>query len=178
MSKDQSILLERCRKGDERAMMRIYDLYCEAMFRIACRYLNDEDAKDAIQDCFLKAFARLDLYNEDFSFGSWLKRIVINHCIDQLKKRRLEFVDSEHLPLCGEDTSENWSFDPGITKDLILEAIERLPEKYRIVVKLYLLEGYDHEEISSIVQIPVKTSRTHLFRGRQQLRNDLKNTMR
>lgn len=174
MSKSHQLLINRCRKGDEKAMMKVYDLYCDAMFKIACRYLNYEDAKDAMQESFLKAFTRLDSYMENYSFGSWLKRIVINQCIDTLKKRQLEFVDTEHFVLSSEDESEDWDFDTTITKEHIVKAIDQMPQKFRVVVKLYLIEGYDHQEISDILNIPVKTSRTHLFRGRKQLQKHFK----
>jgi len=174
MSNSHSILINRCRKGDEKAMMKIYDLYCEAMYRISTRYLNQEDAKDAMQESFIKAFTKLDSFTEDFTFGSWLKRIVINHCIDELKKKRLEFTDSEITNLNIEDDDNDWSFDSEITKQQVLDAIEKLPSKHQVVVKLYLIEGYDHEEISSILNIPIKTSRTHLRRGRLKLRDLLK----
>jgi len=174
MSQPHSILIQRCKKGDEKAMMRIYDLYSGAMYHVACRYLNKEDAKDAMQESFIKAFHKIDGFTENFTFGSWLKRIVVNHSIDELKKRRLEFVESEITNLNIEDDDNNWNFDSEITKQQILDAIEKLPNKYQVVVKLYLIEGYDHEEISSILEIPIKTSRTHLRRGRLQLRDLLK----
>ena len=174
MSKEHTILINRCKKGDEKAMMQIYDLYCEAMFHIACRYLNNEDAKDAMQDSFLKAFAKLDTFKEDYTFGAWLKRIVINQCIDELKKKRLEFTDADITSLSIEDETNAWHFDTEISKAQIITAIEKLPRKHQVVVKLYLIEGYDHEEISTILDIPIKTSRTHLRRGRLQLRELLK----
>ncbi|MEH6535639.1 MAG: RNA polymerase sigma factor [Psychroserpens sp.] len=174
MSKTHSILINRCKKGDEKAMMQIYDMYCDAMYQISCRYLNEEDAKDAMQESFIKAFNKLNSFTEDFTFGSWLKRIVINHCIDELKKKRLEFVESEITNLSIEDNENDWNFDAAITKQQVFDAIGKLPSKHQIVVKLYLIEGYDHEEISNIIDIPIKTSRTHLRRGRIQLQELLK----
>ena len=173
MSKDHNFLIERCKKGDEKAMMQIYDAYCDAMFQISCRYLNDEDAKDAMQDSFIKAFSNIESYQPEFTFGSWLKRIVINQCIDQLKKKRLEFVETDLISLKIEDEND-WTFSSEISKQQVLSAIETLDHKYQVVVKLYLIEGYDHEEISSILEIPVKTSRTHLRRGKLKLRDLLK----
>ncbi|MEM5566994.1 RNA polymerase sigma factor [Psychroserpens sp. AS72] len=173
MSNNHNILINRCKKGDEKAMMQIYDAYCGAMFQISCRYLNEEDAKDAMQESFIKAFAKLESYQPEFTFGSWLKKIVINQCIDQLKKKRLEFVETEVVNLNIEDDND-WTFSSEISKQHIIDAIETLDSKYKIVVKLYLIEGYDHEEISSILDIPKKTSRTHLRRGKLKLRELLK----
>ena len=174
MSKDHSILIKRCKKGDEKAMMQIYDLYCEAMNHIACRYLNDEDAKDAMQESFIKAFSKLNQFSSESTFGSWLKRIVINQCIDELKKKRLEFIETDVVQLNIEDDTNDWMFSSELSKQHVLDAIEKLPIKHQIVVQLYLIEGYDHEEIGSILDIPIKTSRTHLRRGRLQLQELLK----
>lgn len=173
MPKTHQILIAKCQKSDEKAMLQIYDLYCDAMFNVACRYLNDEDAKDAMQEGFLKAFTKIDNYNPDYTFGAWLKRIIINTCLDVLRKRQLEFsdVEIEHVKVLDDS---NWTFDASLSKEDILKAIEKLKPKYKVVVNLYLAEGYDHEEISQILDIPIKTSRTHLRRGKLQLQELLK----
>jgi len=168
-------LIQSCKKGNQVAQMQVYDTYAQAMFTVACRYLKDEDAKDAMQEGFLKAFTNIESYKPEATFGAWLKRIIINQCLDVLKKRRLEFSDDEVETLHIMD-DDNWSFDSIITKTEILFAIEQLTEKHKIVVKLYLIEGYDHEEISDILEIPVKTSRTHLRRGKLKLQYLLKQT--
>jgi RNA polymerase sigma-70 factor (ECF subfamily) len=173
MQKEINAIIEACKKGNQNAQMQLYDNYCDAMYTIACRYLNDEDAKDAMQEGFLKAFKNINNYKADFTFGTWLKRIIINQCIDTLRKQRLEFteIETEHLELIDDN---NWNVDNAITKQTIINAIETLSEKYKLVVKLYVMEGYDHEEISQILNIPIKTSRTHLRRGRLKLQELLK----
>ncbi|QXP78118.1 MULTISPECIES: RNA polymerase sigma factor [Winogradskyella] len=173
MHKDTQ-LIKLCKKRNEAAQMQVYDTYAQAMFTIACRYLNDEeDAKDAMQEGFLKAFTNIEKYQPKATFGVWLKRIIINQCLDVLKKNKLEFsaVEVTELQIINED---DWHFDSSITKEEILLAVNELNEKHKIVVKLYLLEGYDHEEISDILEIPVKTSRTHLRRGKLKLQDLLK----
>lgn len=173
MHKLETKLITLCKKGNEVAQLQVYDSYAQAMFTIACRYLNEEDAKDAMQDGFLKAFKNIDSYKPEATFGAWLKRIIINQCLDVLKRNKLEFeaVEVSELQIINED---DWHFDSTITKSEILLAINQLNEKHKIVVKLYLLEGYDHEEISDILEIPVKTSRTHLRRGKLKLQDLLK----
>jgi|TARA_B110000967_G_scaffold100877_1_gene103535 RNA polymerase sigma-70 factor (ECF subfamily) len=174
MSREINLLIIQCKKGNQKAQMKLYDLFCEAMFSISCRYLkNEEEAKDAMQDGFLKAFIHLENYKENTTFGAWLKRIIINQCLDVLKKKQVETISLESFPLeIAVETS--WTFDVEITKEMILEALEKLPHKYQLVVKLYLIEGYDHSEISEILQIPVKTSRTQLRRGKLALQKTLK----
>lgn len=174
MTKELHLLILNAKKGNQKAQIKLYEQFCEAMFFISCRYLkNHEEAKDAMQESFLKAFLNLESYTENYSFGSWIKKIVINTCIDVLKKKNLETVSIEKYPLqIIED--DDWNFPVKITKQQIEDAIELLKPKYQIVVKLYLMEGYDHEEISEILQIPIKTSRTHLRRGKLVLRTLLK----
>lgn len=173
MPKEINLLIHQCKKGNQKAQMQVYDLYCEAMYTVACRYLSDEEAKDAMQEAFLKAFLKIDSYVKTATFGSWLKRIVINQCIDELKKRKLEtvYVDKYSLEVIDDD---DWMFDIVISKQEIIDAIEELSKTYQLVVKLYLIEGYDHTEISEILKIPIKTSRTQLRRGKLQLRELLK----
>ena len=173
MHKDTQ-LIKLCKKGNEVAQLQVYDTYAQAMFTIACRYLkDDEEAKDAMQEGFLKAFLNIESYKPEATFGAWLKRIIINQCLDVLKKNKLEFeaVEVSELQIINE---EDWHFDTTITKREILFAIDQLNEKHKVVVTLYLLEGYDHEEISNILEIPVKTSRTHLRRGKLKLQDLLK----
>jgi len=166
-------LIKACKKGNELAQMQVYDLYCKAMFNVAMRYLNDvEDAKDAMQEGFLKAFTKIEYYKPTSSFGSWLKRIIINQCIDTLKKKKMMFTDMDVEKI--EIPNNDWRFDAHISKAQILKAIDSLKDKHKIVVKLYLIEGYDHEEISEILDIPKETSRTHLHRGKSALKDHLK----
>lgn len=169
MSKELTSLLEKCKKGNQKAQLQIYNLYCEAMFYIACRYLKDEEeAKDTMQEGFLKAFLKMDTATNDINFGAWLKRIIINQCIDVLRQKKLETTTLDDLPMSIVD-EEDWNFDSDITKEEVIQAIAQLPEKHRLVVSLYLMEGYDHTEIGDIMQIPIKTSRTYLRRGKLRL---------
>lgn len=174
MSKQLILLLNQCIKGNKKAQLQLYDNYCEAMYNVACRYVNKEDAKDAMQESFLKAFTKIETYNDTISFGAWLKRIVINQCIDNLRKQKVEFVPLETHNLENEDDSD-WYFENTIKKEQIIQAIEKISQKHRVVIKLYLLEGYDHSEISKILEIPIKTSRTHLRRAKLSLQKLLKN---
>ena len=167
-------LINACKRGNQKAQMQVYDSYSNAMFNVACRYLkNEEDAKDAMQEGFLKAFLNINKYQKTSAFGAWLKRIIINQCIDAIRKNRFETeaLETENLKIVDDN---NWHFEASITKTKILEAIEKLPEKYRLVITLYLIEGYDHEEISKILDIKIKTSRTQLRRAKLQLQDFLK----
>ncbi len=167
-------IIQRCKKNDAKAQMELYNLYCKAMFLVAKRYLKDDfAAEDAMQDAFIKAFRKIDSYKGEVSFGAWLKRIVINQSIDELKKKRLEIVsiNEETYQVLDDD---NWQVEDATTMQHIVNCIKELKEKYRVVLSLYLLEGYDHQEISQILGITEVTSRTNLLRGKKKLQEHLK----
>lgn len=156
--------------------MQLYNLYCKAMFVVANRYVNDSFlAEDIMQESFIKAFKNMDRYKNEVPFGAWLKRIVINQSIDALKKKKLELISMNEETLRVVD-DEGWKVDKSITADEVKSAINDLKEKYRLVLSLYLFEGYDHDEISQILGITSNTSRTHLLRGKRILKKKLKSS--
>jgi len=162
-------LIEACKKGSRTAQFRIYELYYKAMFNTALRVVGDpDDAEDVMQEAFLKAFDKLDTFRGKVSFGAWLKRIVINKSLDFLKLKK-SAVSLEEL---GHDIGQAEEIgDPELKcdPDLVREAIKTLPDGYRIVLSLFLLEGYDHEEISLILNISNATSRTQYHRAKRKL---------
>lgn len=168
-------LIEQCKNRDRKAQMTLYGRYCEGMFIVANRYLKDTAAaEDAMQEAFIKAFCKLYQFQGDVSFGAWLKRIVINTCLDTLKKNQLKLqsLNEEVFTLVTDE--DDWVFEDESSAQEILEAIEELPEKYKLTVKLFLLEGYDHKEISEILKISENASRTYLHRGKLKLKEKLK----
>ena len=147
------------------------------MLIVALRFVKDTmEAEDIVQEAFIKAFSKLEQYKAEVTFGAWLKRIVINKCIDVLKSKRQRSIELEeyHLNVVDPDYENEWLVDDEITIDEVKTAIESLPEKYKFVVMLYLVEGYDHQEISEILNISEVASRTQLSRGKQKLQNELK----
>lgn len=169
-SKVQSLLIENCKKNDRRAQMKLYDLYCNAMFNTAYSFTKDDmAAQDMMQEAFIKAFAKINTYTGEASFGSWLKRIVINQCLDFIKKRNLETVEIKEDVISIEE-DDNWNIDQETSMQAIYTCIEMLPQKCKNVVKLYLLEGYDHEEVAQILEISEVSSRSQLSRGKNRLR--------
>jgi RNA polymerase sigma-70 factor (ECF subfamily) len=129
-----------------------------------------EDAEDIMQESFLTAFRKIDTYKGDVSFGAWLKKIVINRSIDYLKKRKVNF---EELPYNLEIKEEQTEEPTNITVDDVKKAISKLPEGYRIVLTLILLEGYDHDEVSQILGIANSSSRSQYSRAKQKLKQIL-----
>lgn len=167
-------VVEQCKANNRKAQMQLYKQYCEGMFRVAMRYVqNANDAEDVVQESFIKAFQRIHQFKGEVTFGAWLKRIVINRSIDFLKarKQRLVELDENYLQVT-ED--EDWTVDSDITIDQVKVAIEKLPEKYRFVVMMFLIEGFDHREISQVLDLTETTSRTRLLRGKSYLKELLK----
>ena len=142
------------------------------MYSVCLRIVNDEmEAEDVMQESFLKAFKKIDTYKGEVSFGAWLKKIVINRSLDCLKKRKVKFEEIT------QKTAEVIDYQMEI-KEVDLEAVKKaiheLPDGYRVVLSLYLLEGYDHEEISQILGISNSNSRTQFLRAKNKLRELLK----
>lgn len=167
-------LVEQCKINDRKAQLKLYKQYCDGMFCVAMRFLkNSDDAEDVLQESFIKAFQRIDQFKGEVTFGAWLKRIVVNRSIDFLKSKhqKTEELNEGYLHLAQD---KDWTVEDGITIEEVKIAIEELPDKYKYVVKLFLLEGYDHNEISQILEISDTASRTRLLRGKVRLKETLK----
>lgn len=167
-------LIERCRGGDRQAHYELYKLYAKAMYNVCYRIIrNSEDAEDVLQEAFISAFRHLNDYRSEASFGAWLKRIVINKALNALKKRRPEIVSDDDQWDVAEAESPA-PFVDELTVDRVKEAIAQLPDGYRTVLTLYLIEGYDHEEIGQIMGISVSTSKSQLNRAKNRLKQILR----
>ncbi len=167
-------IVERCRLGDRKAQYEVYKLYSRAMFSVAMRITNDyAEAEDALQEAFLNAFQHLPYFKGDSTFGNWLKKIVINQALATLRKKRVEWISIEEHDFVEEDDTEQQ--ERTFQVETIRNAIQHLPEGYRVVLSLYLLEGYDHQEISEILGISESTSKSQYSRARQKLMQLIKN---
>jgi RNA polymerase sigma-70 factor (ECF subfamily) len=168
--------IDRCRKGDHKAQFEIYRLYYKSMYNTSLRIVKDyQDAEDIMQESFLSAFIKINTYSGKVSFGAWLKKIVINNSLDALKKKKILTQElNEDLPekvIKEEEGEEDFA---NIRIEDIKDEIFKLPDGYRIVLSLHLLEGYDHEEIAEILHISSSTSRSQFTRAKQKLLTILK----
>ncbi|HKZ67761.1 MAG TPA: RNA polymerase sigma factor [Chitinophagaceae bacterium] len=153
----------------------LYERYSKAMYNTALRISgNRADAEDILQDSFIDAFAQLRSFENKATFGAWLKQIIVFKSIALLKKRRLSFADleKETEEQADEDATDENEIE--FTVQNIKKAMSQLPDGYRAVLSLYLLEGYDHEEIADIMRISQSTVRTQYKRGKQKLLQILK----
>lgn len=157
--------------GDSKALRELYKLYSRAMYNICCRILNNEaDAEDMLQEVFIEAFSKLESFRFDSTFGAWLKRITVNKCVNGLRKRKLLLEYQENLkePYI-EDFDEPDQGEIELSVERIRHAMALLPDGYRVIFSLYMLEGYDHEEIASILNISESTSKTQLMRAKKRI---------
>jgi RNA polymerase sigma-70 factor (ECF subfamily) len=171
-------LIDGCRLGDQKAQFQIYKLYYKAMYNTSLRIVNDPmEAEDIMQEAFLSAFEKIDTYTGAASFGAWLKRIVVNRSLDALNRQKEIFEDIEqHAGIpdeSGDEAARSNELD--VMVEDVKRAIDTLPDGYRIILSLYLLEGYDHDEIAEIMSITSSTSRSQLSRAKQKLVSELKN---
>lgn len=138
------------------------------MFNISLRIVNDQaEAEDVLQEAFLHAFSRINDFRQETTFGLWLKQIVINKSINQLRKRKLDLVSLNDIDVAElEDVDEE---DLQLQVESVKAAISKLADGYRVVLTLYLFEGYDHQEIAGILNVSENTSRSQYMRAKRKL---------
>ncbi|HVU57289.1 MAG TPA: RNA polymerase sigma factor [Puia sp.] len=164
-------LVERCKRGDSRGFAELYNKYSKAMYNTSLRIVNHTgDAEDVLQEAFTDAFRSLEDFHYKSTFGAWLKKIVINKSINQLRKRKMDLIDIDktnvgHLP--EEDTLDEKEME--LKVEDIKKAVKQLPNGYRTVLTLYLFEGYDQEEIAEILGVTHATVRTQYMRAKNKL---------
>ena len=168
-------LIEACRRNDRKAQLQLYKNYYKAMYNTAFRILrNSAEAEDVMQEAFLAAFKKIDEYKGDASFGAWLKRIVVNKSLDELKKKKeLVSIDEKEILIEDNGQEENYLEILSYKIEQIRQGIEELADDDRVIISLFLLEGYDHEEIAQVLNISYGASRTRYSRARQKLREML-----
>lgn len=166
-------LIDRCRGGDKQAFKAIYTLFSRAMYNVSYRITGrGEDADDVLQESFISVYKNLAHYRGDSTFGSWLKRIVINRSINVLRMRRMELLpEGTDFDVIEEEVAEGYKEE--LTVEHVKKCLMKLPDGYRSVLTLYLIEGYDHEEIASILGITTSTSKSQLNRAKAKLREQL-----
>jgi RNA polymerase sigma factor (sigma-70 family) len=170
-------LVEKCKRGDAISYSQLYNKYAKAMYNTSLRIVNNVgDAEDVLQDAFIDAFKHLNDFRYNSTFGAWLKRIVINKSITLLRKRKMQWVDVELANIseqrANEETIDEAAFEFKVEE--VRKAIQQLPDGYRTVVNLYLMEEIPQEEISNMLGISHNTVRTQYHRAKQKLLSILK----
>jgi RNA polymerase sigma-70 factor (ECF subfamily) len=172
ISKD---IIERSRQGNRQAQYQLYKMYAKAMFNICYRFMNDrEEAEDMLQEAFTEAFRRLDSFRYESTFGAWLKRIVVNRCINEIKRKKAQLEYFDDMTPFEDEEDRHEAYETGLSVEKIRKAMEELPKGSRMIFSLYLLEGYDHQEISTILNISESNSKTQYMRAKQRIKEILK----
>ncbi|MCG8306740.1 MAG: RNA polymerase sigma factor [Cytophagales bacterium] len=167
-------MILKCQEGDRRAQNELFKLYANAMYNICRRMMGTEDdAKDVLQDSFIHAFTKIKGLRNADTFSAWIKRIVINHCINALKKKHIVTDDlDDHLAFQVQESTE----DPDEIKyeaRKIMDAIDRISEGCKTVLNLYLFDGYDHKEIAQILNISESASKAQYSKAKAKVRKIL-----
>jgi RNA polymerase sigma factor (sigma-70 family) len=167
------VILERAIQGDEKAFKHIYDSLAGKMYSLCVRYAgNSNDANDMFQEAFIRVYRSLAAYKGVGVFEGWVRKIFVNTCLDHLKnKQRLLY--SELNSYTDVRTSSDLDGIEKISKEELIKIIQQLPNGYRLVVNLYLVEGYSHKEISEMLGIAEGTSKSQLSRARLLLQKEI-----
>lgn len=165
---NETRLIRLCKEGNVKAQYRLYKKYSGAMFNIAVRMTGESAlAEDILQDAFVKAFSELHKLNDENAFGGWLKRIVINRCIDIMRKEKHVFTNMETLT--GKHYEIAVEVEENANPDMVHHCIKKLPEGARQILVLHALEGYKNAEIAEQLGISESTAKTQFFRAKQLL---------
>lgn len=167
-------VVEKCKANDRAAQLKLYRKYCDGMYIVAMRFVkNADDAEDVLQESFIKAFQKLHQFEGEVTFGAWLKRIVINKSIDFLKSKKEKLVplDESYMHVVEDD---DWTVPSTVCVEEVRDAIDQLKANYKYVVMMFLMEGFDHQEIAQVLNISESACRTRLLRGKGQLKEVLK----
>lgn len=171
-------IIESCKSGNQRDHYKLYQLYSKAMFNVCYRMMNNrEEAEDMLQESFTDAFHRLQSFRYESSFGHWMKRIIVNNCINEIKRKKADlsyFDDMGWFESTDEEKEE--VYGNGLTIENVKEAMEKLPNGSRLIFSLYMLEGYDHVEISQVLNISESNSKSQYMRAKRKIK-ELLNTI-
>lgn len=165
-------LIENCKINDTKAQGELYKRYASKLFSLCLKYSrNYAEAEDNLQDAFLTIFNKIKQYKNTGSFEGWIKRIVINTALQRYRSEKV-------LNIVNENISEDIEIDiddEDISLKYLLQIIQELPDRYRLVFNLYVLDGYSHKDISEMLDITIGTSKSNLARARQILKKTIEN---
>lgn len=165
-------LIENCKINDTKAQGELYKLFSSKLFSVCLKYSrNYVEAEDNLQDAFLTIFNKIEQYNNKGSFEGWLKRITINTVLQRYRNEKV-------FDIINDDAIEDIELEvdeENLSIDYLLQIIQELPDRYRLVFNLYVLDGYSHKEIAEMLKINIGTSKSNLARARQALKQTIEN---
>lgn len=163
-------LINGCKKNDSKSQEQLYRLFVPKLFPVCLKYSRSyAEAQDNLQDGFLLIFDKIHQFSFSGSFEGWIKRVMINHVLQQYRKESFLTVVDENT-----EAIEETELDAdGITHEYLIKIIQELPDRYRLVFNLYVLDGYSHQEVAEMLQITVGTSKSNLSRAKQLLKDKI-----
>jgi RNA polymerase sigma-70 factor (ECF subfamily) len=186
---EDSRIIQEALKGDDAAYKKLMNKYHDAIFNFIYRMVRDKhQVEDLTQEAFIKAFASLKSFNDEYAFSTWLYKIATNNSIDYIRRRKLQMysidkpIEAADSDYSFELPDETYQADKDIIRgqraQLLNEAIAALPEKYRKVIQLRHVEERTYEEIAKQLKLPIGTVKAHIFRAREILYKALKHKIR
>lgn len=163
-------LIRRCKQQDIKSQKLLYEMFAEVLFSISLKYSrNHAEAEDNLQDAFIQIFEKIHQFQHKGSFEGWLKRITINVCLQRYRHQKVfELVNEEALR-----AEEVYVEDQEYSLSFLLNCIQSLPNRYRLVFNLYVLDGFSHKEIADKLNISEGTSKSNLSRAKEILRRKI-----
>lgn len=182
-------LIQAALKGNNRAYEKLMTKYHDAISNFIYRMIQDkQQVEDLTQEAFIKAFGSLASFDAEYAFSTWLYKIATNNCIDYIRRRKLQMysidkpIQSKESDYSFELPDESYEADRNVISDqrarLLNQAIARLPEKYRTVIRLRHTEERSYEEIAEMLKLPIGTVKAHIFRARELLYKYLRDKIR
>ncbi|OEK06149.1 RNA polymerase subunit sigma-70 [Flavivirga aquatica] len=163
-------LIEDCKVDNTKAQGELYKLFSSKLFSVCLKYSrNHTEAQDNLQDAFLTIFKKIEQYKNKGSFEGWLKRITINTVLQRYRNEKVfDIINENHVEDVELEVNEE-----DISIDYLLQIIQDLPDRYRLVFNLYVLDGYSHKEIANMLGVNIGTSKSNLARARQILKQTI-----
>ena len=170
---DDSALVKKCIDGDQRAQRVLFDRFAPKMLGVCMRYSkNSEQAEDVLQDGFVKVFTKLSFYKGDGSLEGWIRRIVVNTALDQIRKNA-KFQDNVALDDVGYKIELKGNVLESLAAEDLLKLINEMPTGYKVVFNMFAIEGYSHKEIAEKLEVSENTSKSQYSRARAFLKKKL-----
>lgn len=175
-------IIEGCVRGDRKCQQIIYEKFYGKMLGACMRYSKDrEEAKDILQDGFMKVFLNIKQYGGSGSFEGWIRKIIVNTAIDFIRKSKnmIQFADSDHAAESTEEITEEENKEYiNISTTEIMEAVQQLPASYRTVFNMFVVDGFSHKEIAEQLGISVGTTKSNLSKAKMSLKKALANKVK
>lgn len=170
---DETTLIKKCIDGNQLAQRKLFEMYAPKMFGVCLRYSkSEEQAEDALQDGFIKVYKNLKKYQGNGSFEGWIRRIIVNTCLDSIRKN-VKYQDNVTIDDVGYKIEQHTFVLDQLGEQDLLRLINELPDGYRIIFNMFAIEGYSHKEIAEELNISENTSKSQYSRARAYLRTKL-----